>query len=133
MILGKSGKRKEKLLLSERKDLSDIHVLFTTFMIEHHAFDFCRGCSCEQEDWLPYTKVTDVWEGLLFVSIHSIARYQRRGVYLPILSLEYFYNLRTIAPISKRIVRVICGRRFGIEYWWDVYNNHYVTNVNTTL
>lgn len=86
LILGKSGKRKEKLLLSERKDLSDIHVLFITFVIEHHAFDFCRGCSCEQEDWLPYTKVTDVWEGLLFVSIHSIARYQRRGVYLPILS-----------------------------------------------
>ena len=66
-------------------------------------------------------KVTDVWEGLLFV---SLAPYRRRGVYVPILSAEEFFDLRMLAPISKRVVRVIEGEPFGIEYWWDAYNSN---------
>lgn len=83
---------------------------------------FYRGCSCEDSEWSPKTHRADVWDGLLFI---SLARYRREGVFVPVLSVEHFYEFKKLSFIDKRVERVIGGERKILVYWWDAYYNQY--------
>ena len=66
--------------------------------------------------WTPHTHDADIWNDLLFI---SLARHRREGVYVPVLSVEDFYDSNLLTSIDKRVERVFDGVMHITVYWWD--------------